>query len=68
VEAEPDEDSYQRHILKHAGVSSFADWILLLRHLTFYFEDRRTLVWDPSAQRQLLRLLVLALLTFPWVT
>ncbi len=60
VEAEPDEDAYQRHILKHAGVSSFADWILLLRHLTFYFEDRRTLVWDPSAQRQLLRLLFLS--------
>ena len=52
--------AYQRQILEHAGVSSFADWILLLRHLTFYFEDRRTLVWDPSAQRQLLRLLFLS--------
>ena len=33
--------------------------ILLLRYIVFYFEDRRSLVWDPSAQRQLLRILFL---------
>jgi len=55
-----DEDEYQRIVLDAAGVSTFGDWILLLRHLTFYFEDRRALVWDPSAQRQLLRLLFLS--------
>lgn len=51
---------YQDLIKEKAGVNSFGDWILVLRHLTFYFEDRRSLVWDPSAQRQLLRLLFLA--------
>lgn len=54
------EDKYQELIKEHAGVSHFADWILILRHITFYFEERRSLVWDPSAQRQLLRLLFLA--------
>jgi hypothetical protein len=52
-------ESYQSAISQMAGVWSFGDWILLLRHLTFYFEDRRELVWDPSAQRQILRLLLL---------
>ena len=50
---------FQSHIAKLVGVWSFGDWILLLRHMVFYFEDRRALVWDPSAQRQLLRLLLL---------
>ena len=50
---------YQSQIAKLVGVWSFGDWILLLRHMVFYFEDRRALVWDPSAQRQLLRLLLL---------
>ena len=51
------EATFQEFILELAGVSSFGDWILLLRNLTFYFEDRRALVWDPSAQRQILRVL-----------
>ena len=50
---------FQSQITNLAGVWSFGDWILLLRHMVFYFEDRRALVWDPSAQRQLLRLLLL---------
>jgi hypothetical protein len=53
------DDSYQSAILEKAGLSSFGDWILLLQHLTFYFESRRALVWDPSAQRQILRILCL---------
>ena len=32
----------------------------MLRYIVFYFEDRRSLIWDPSAQRQLLRILFLA--------
>jgi hypothetical protein len=56
---EPTEAAYQRLICEHAGLASFGDWILLLRHLVFYFEDRRALVWDASAQRQILRLLFL---------
>ncbi len=57
--ASPNEDAYQQAILRHGGLSSFGDWILLLQHLTFYFETRRALVWDPSAQRQILRILLL---------
>jgi hypothetical protein len=53
------EDAYQGKVAELAGVSSFSDWILMLRYLVFYFEDRRALVWDPSAQRQLLRMLLL---------
>jgi hypothetical protein len=53
------EKTYQNKIINMVGISSFGDWILLLRFLTFYFEDRRALVWDPSAQRQVLRLLLL---------
>lgn len=53
------EDDYQRAILSATGLTSFSDWILVLRYLTFYSEDRRSLVWDPTAQRQLLRLLFL---------
>jgi hypothetical protein len=52
-------NSFQAQISQLAGISSFADWILLLRHLVFYLEDRRALVWDASAQRQILRFLFL---------
>lgn len=54
-----DESQYQKTITELCGVGSFADFILVLRYLTFYFEDRRALVWDPTAQRQILRLLFL---------
>jgi hypothetical protein len=50
---------FQKEIARLVGVWSFGDWILLLRHMIFYFEDRRALVWDASAQRQLLRFLLL---------
>jgi predicted nucleic acid-binding Zn-ribbon protein len=59
VEQAPREDSFQKLICERAEVNAFVDWILLLRHLTFYFEDRRSLVWDPSAQKQILHLLFL---------
>ena len=54
-----DENHYQTEMARLAHVSSFGDWILLLRYIQFYFEDRRSLVWDTSAQRQLLRILFL---------
>lgn len=54
-----EQGSFQTKICELVGVTSFGDWILLLRYLIFYFEDRRALVWDPSAQRQLLRMLFL---------
>lgn len=53
------ENEYQDLICRCAKLASFGDWILILRHLVFYFEDRRGLVWDASAQRELLRLLFL---------
>ena len=55
----PDENRFQDEISALAGVSAFTDWILLLRYIVFYFETRRSLVWDPTAQRQLLRILFL---------
>jgi predicted nucleic acid-binding Zn-ribbon protein len=54
-----EQETFQTEILRLVGVWSFGDWVLLLRHLIFYFEDRRALVWDPSAQRQILRFLFL---------
>lgn len=63
VDGEPAEEaleiSYQSIMNEFAGVGSFGDLLLMLRYLVFYFEDRRALVWDQSAQRQLLRMLFL---------
>jgi hypothetical protein len=57
---EPTEARFQEEIARAAEVETFGDWVLLLRHLTFYFEERRALVWDPTAQRQVLRILLLS--------
>jgi|GEM_PF-6105135 len=57
-----EQESFQTEILRLVGVWSFGDWVLLLRHLIFYFENRRALVWHPPAQRQILRLLFLPVL------
>jgi len=59
VEQQPTDDRFQEIVTELAGLPAFGDWILILRYLVFYFEDRRALVWDPSAQRQILRLLLL---------
>lgn len=61
VEQESSEERYQEIVREAAGLASYGDWILVLRHLVFYFEDRRALVWDPAAQSQLLRLLFLTI-------
>ena len=53
------EKTFQSLVAAAAGLGSFGDFILMLRYLVFYFEDRRELVWDASAQRQLLRMLFL---------
>lgn len=53
------EDALQGEILRLSGLSAFGDWLLFLRQMVFYFEDRRSLVWDPSAQRQAFRMLFL---------
>lgn len=54
-----DESNYQAEILRLAGLASFGDWLIFLRQMVFYFEDRRSLVWDASAQRQMFRILFL---------
>ena len=53
------EHRYQEEMARIANVPTFSDWIMLLRYIVFYFEDRRSLVWDHTAQRQLLRILFL---------
>lgn len=58
-ELQATDDRFQELVVEHSLLPAFGDWIVLLRYLTFYFEDRRALVWDPSAQRQILRLLML---------
>lgn len=55
-----DEDAFKREVQRLANVASFGDWLLLLRQVIFYFEDRRSLIWDPSAQRQVFRILFLS--------
>ncbi len=59
IEQSPEERTFQKETITLVGVHSFGDWVLILRHIIFYFEDRRALVWNPAAQRQLLRVLFL---------
>jgi energy-coupling factor transporter ATP-binding protein EcfA2 len=59
VELESDEEIFQQVVVEAADVDSFLSWILILRYLVFYSEERRSLVWDASAQRRLLPLLFL---------
>jgi ABC-type nitrate/sulfonate/bicarbonate transport system ATPase subunit/predicted nucleic acid-binding Zn-ribbon protein len=54
-----DEEQLQNAILSASNINAFGEWIFVLRTMIFFFEDRRMLVWDPTAQRQLLRCLFL---------
>lgn len=54
-----DENTFQSTVSSAASLATFGEWILVLRTMIFFFEDRRALVWDASAQRQLLRCLFL---------
>lgn len=53
------EEELQTAVLTASRISSYGEWIFVLRTMVFFFEDRRMLVWDPTAQRQLLRCLFL---------
>lgn len=55
-----DELELQELLAQSAGLGSFSDWVLLLRYITFFQEDRSALVWDAAAQRQVLRPLFLS--------
>ena len=54
-----DEERYQDTLVELTNLGSFGDFVLMLRFIVFYFEDRRALVWDQTAQRQILRMLFL---------
>lgn len=53
------EEIYKKNICELAKVASFGDWLLILHYIVFYQENRRALVWDTSAQREILRILLL---------
>ena len=50
-------EAFENTVLEASGISSGFDWHLILRLLVFYFEDRRPLVWDRTAQDEVLRAL-----------
>lgn len=59
INRKADEELFQKEITSLASIDSFGDWLLILHYIVFYQENRRALVWDVSAQRELLRILLL---------
>lgn len=57
--AEDREDEFQGKLAKLIGLSSFVDVLLVLHHVILFHENRPGALWDPNAQRQLLRALCL---------
>lgn len=53
------EGVFQERIVEIIGVGSFVDVLLLLHHVILFHENRPGALWDPNAQRQLLRALCL---------
>lgn len=51
------EATYRDMVQTAAELSSFDDFVFLLRYVIFYLEDRRSLVWDPAAQGDILGIL-----------
>ena len=49
---------YRNQVVAASGLSSFEDFVFLLRYIVFYLEDRRSLVWDAAAQGDILGILV----------
>ncbi|XYQ82836.1 AAA family ATPase [Pseudomonas syringae] len=54
------EDKFKTVICQAARLGDFGDWLLILHYVVFYQEERRALVWDTSAQREILRILLLS--------
>lgn len=50
-------DTYKSVISRLAGLDDFYDFVLILRYLVFFLEDRRTLIWDKGAQTEVFRVL-----------
>lgn len=59
VKLEDNEETYKLTVSRLAGIDDFFDWVLLLKYLVFYLEDRRSLVWDKWAQTEVFRILFL---------
>ncbi len=53
------ETFFQSKLTECMGLSNFVDVLLVLHHLIFFHENRPGALWDPNAQRQLLRALCL---------
>ena len=51
------EAAYQNQVCQASGLARFDDFLFLIRYLIFFLEDRRNLVWDPSAQGEILTIL-----------
>lgn len=50
------EDQYKSWLISATGFTSYFDVLLSLHYLIFFFEDRRSIVWDADAQDELTRL------------
>lgn len=60
VDGEPGaatEEGFLDAVRAASGLASAFDWHLVLRLMVFYLEDRRPLVWDRTAQDEILRAL-----------
>ena len=53
------EGVFQSRITELIGLGSFVDVLLVLHHVILFYENRPGALWDPNAQRQLLRALCL---------
>ena len=53
------EAAFQSYLTELIGLSSFVDVLLVLHHVILFYENRPGALWDPNAQRQLLRALCL---------
>ena len=58
-EREEREEVFQSKLAELFGLGNFVDVLLVLHHVILFYENRPGALWDPNAQRQLLRALCL---------
>lgn len=51
------EGLYERAVVEASGLATFYDYLLVLRFVCFFLEDRQPLIWDKNAQYEVLRAL-----------
>lgn len=61
IEQIDDEVDLQLRLAAVANAATYSDWLLLLRYVTFFQDNRQPLLWDGFAQSQVLRPLYLGL-------